>query len=595
MTGLADRTPADTVGELRAALQALESRVAALETGRPVPAATRAEAAAPLPSLPAGRLSGALVWALLGRSFLFLAGAFLLRVLTEGGVLPPLAGFGLGLAYPLLLIGLSLRAGGRDDRLSANLHGFVALLVAFPFVWETTAVRALVSPTVGGLALTLLTGAALAAAWRCRLRFQYWSFTLAALATVLALSVATGAAVFYAWLLLALGTTTALFAYNRRWYLARWPVAIAADLVILRLAVMTSNPGGATAKGLPIAAGAVELLCLALLLIYLGLFAYRALVQGRGVRAFDVVQSLLVLAAGYGGAAHVSRNGGGGTLLLGWAAFAAALAGYGVAFTVVRQRHGRGRAFFYFASLALLFLVLGSRLVVAGQLLAWVWIGLGLAAALLGGHYDRVTLRAHSAVYLAFAAFQTGLLAAAGDAFLGSPSRPWVGLGGSALVALAATGGCYVLLVLKSREPVSRARRAPRFGVAVLTLMGLGYVAVTLLVRAVTAAPPAASPVAVAVVRTGVLAATAVGLALLGRRPQLAELGWLVYPVLVAGLAKLLLEDLSLGNPVALAVGFGLLGGALIAAPRLLRGGRRAAAASVDTGEAVPTPEAQAR
>ena len=563
-----------TLDDLHAALAALEQRVAALE-GRSPAVEAHAAADAPAGHRPGAGLSGALVLALVGRSLLAVAGAFLLRAVTERGLLPPSAGFGLGLAYALFLTALAQRAGSRGDRTGANVHGLTALLVTFPFVWETTAVSGLVSPAGGGLALAGLTAAGLAVAWRSGLRFQYWSYTLAALATVLALGIATGAAVFYSWLLLALGVATVLFAYNRRWYLARWPVALAADLVILRLAVMTSNPGGAVAGGQPIAAATIEVLCLALLLIYLGLFTYRALVQGRGVRAFDVVQSLLVIAVGYGGAAHASRHGGGGTMLLGWGAFVVALAGYGVAFRVVRQRQGRGRAFFYFASLALLFLVLGSGLVVAGQLLAWVWIGLGLATALLGSHYDRVTLRAHSAVYLTLAAFQTGLVGAALDTFLGDPAQPWQGLGVSALVALAATAACYVLLVRKTAEPLSRARRVPRFGVAVLSLMGLGYLTVTLLVRLVAESPPDAAPAAVAVVRTGILAATAVGLALLARRPRLAELGWLVYPVLVAGLAKLVFEDLQVGNPVALTVAFAMFGGALIMAPRLLRGGRR--------------------
>jgi hypothetical protein len=470
---------------------------------------------------------------------------------------------------------LADRAGGRGDRLGGNAHGLTALIVAFPFVWETTAVRGLVSPVGGGAALAGLTAAGLAVAWHRRLRFQYWSFTLGALATTVALYFATGAAIFYTWLLLALGAATAVFAYNRRWYLARWPVALVADLVILRLAVMTSNPEGATAGGQPLSTPAIQLLAIALLVIYLSLFTYRALVQGRGVRAFDVVQSLLVIAVGFGGAAHAARHGGGGAAVLGWSALLAAFAGYAVAFTVVRQRHGRGRAFFYFASLALLFLILGSELVVSGQWLAWSWIALGLAAAVLGGHFDRVTLRAHSAVYMALAALQTGLLAATLDAFLADPATTWTGLGASALVALAATGACYAVLVRTCPSEASRARRTPRFFVALLTLMGIGYVAVTLLVRASTAPPPLASPGAVAVVRTGVLALTAVALALLGRRERFSELGWLVYPVLAAGLAKVVLEDLAVGNPVALTIGFALYGGALIMAPRLLHGGRR--------------------
>ncbi len=586
----------DVIGQLRAAVQALEARVAVLE-GRtvagadaPVPAEAPAPPlAAAAPPAPAA-VSMPQVVALLGRSLLVLAGAFLLRALSERGVFPPAAGFGLGLAYALLLTALAHRAGGRGDRLGANVHGLTALVVGFPFVWETTVVRGIVSPAGGGAALTCLTAAGLAVAWVRRLRFQYWSFTMAALVTAAALDVATGAAVLYGALLMALGATAVLFSYNRGWYLARWPVALTADALILRLAVMTSNPGGAVVKGKAIGAGAIELLCLALLVVYLGLFVYRALVQGRGVRAFDVVQSLLAIGVGFGGAAHAARHGGVGATGLGWAAFAAALVGYAVAFTVVHQRHGRGRAFFYFASLALLFLVLGSGLVVSGQLLAWVWIGLGLAAAILGGHFDRVTLRAHSAVYLGLAAAQTGLLAAAADAFFAHPAHRWSGLGASALVALAATGACYAVLVRTTAEPVSRPRRIPRFLVAVLTLLGVGYVAITLLVRLTTDAPPAASPAAVAVVRTGVLAATAVLMGWTAGRTRLSELGWLVYPALAIGLGKLVVEDLSRGNPLSLTIGFGLFGGALLMAPRLLHGPRRPAAGAAEGADGPAAP-----
>ena len=46
--------------------------------------------------VPADGLSASRVLFLLGRSLLFLAGAFLLRSLTDRGVLPPALGFGLG-------------------------------------------------------------------------------------------------------------------------------------------------------------------------------------------------------------------------------------------------------------------------------------------------------------------------------------------------------------------------------------------------------------------------------------------------------------------------------------------------------------------
>jgi len=572
----------DDLEKLRQTVLDLERRVVALESGTRAPVANtyaeegpRGDTSVPPPAPIRTTVTGAQVFGILGRAVLYLAGAFLLRALTDGGVVPPAAGFGLGLTYALLLMMLADRAGRRGDHSGAGTLGLAALAVAFPFVWETTAVRDIVSPVAGGAALTVLTAAGLTVAWRRRFRLLYWAYAGATLVTVVGLYIATGAAILYCGLLIALGAGTTVIGYARGWYLMRWPVALAADLVILRLAVMATNPEGAIAGGQVVPTAAIQVLALALLAIYLGMFTFRALVQGRGVRAFDVVQSVLAIAVGFGGATHIARHLDSGTAVLGWVALAAALAGYGVAFTVVRQRHGRGRAFFYFATLALLFLVLGSELVVSGQWLAWSWIGLGVAAAWLGGRYDRSTLRAHSAVYLALAAVQTGLLTATTDAFLGAPDTAWTGLGASALVALAATGACYALLVRDRGPSARRARRTPRFFVSLLTLLGLGYVAVTLLVRLVSDAPPDAAPAAVAVVRTTVLAVTAVGLAWAARRPAIAELGWLVYPVLVIGLGKLLFEDLKLGNPVALTVSFALFGAALIMAPRLLRGRRR--------------------
>ena len=345
---------------LQANVRDLERRIAALESraepGR-APVATPGEIPEQIevpPPTPFSGVSGARIPSLLGWSLVVLAGAFLLRALTDRDVLPPAAGFGLGLAYALALIYLADRAGGRGDRVGGNRHGLTALIIGFPFVWETTAGLNLVSPLVGCLVLAVLTAAGLGVAWHRRLRFLYWAFTLAALFTTMAMYVGTGAPVIYSWMLLALGATTVVFSYGRGWYFVRWPVALVLDLVILRLAVMSTNPEVAAAGGQAASWMAIQTLALALLVVYLGIFVFRALVQGRGVKIFDVVQSLLVIGVGYGGAAYMARASGGGALL-GWAALVTAFAGYAVAFTVVRQRHGRGRAFFYFANLAMLF------------------------------------------------------------------------------------------------------------------------------------------------------------------------------------------------------------------------------------------------
>lgn len=577
MTPTQETGSAGHLAELRDALHALEARVTALEADRrpvraaptdPGPSPADVAEVASLPESPS-TIGFGQGFGLVGRATLFLAGAFLLRALTENRILPPLGGFGLGLGYAVCLVGLAAHFGKRGEGPVAVATGLAGILVAFPFVYETTAVSTIVSPAVGAGVLALLTTAGLAVAAGQRLRILYWAYGLAALATITALHFATGAAVIFSSLLLALGAATTVLAYARGWYLMRWPVAAVADLVILHLAVTSTNPGGTMIAGRAVPGEAVLILAVALVVVYLGIFAYRALIQGRGVRTFDVVQSGLVIAVGYGTGSSLAEHLDKGQGLLGWAALVTALAGYGVAFTVVRRRHGRGRAFFYFATLALLFLVLGSRHVVPHGLQAWAWTALGVITAWLGGRLRRSTLRAHSAVYLMLAFAATGIFPAARDAFLGDPSTAWSAVGPAGIAALLASAGCYVIL-LRSRNPEApRSRRIPRLLVGIMTLTGVGWLVILLLTRTLAGVPAGAATVSV--IRTAVLAGTSVLLAWAGRSQAYAELTWLVYPLLIAGLVKVLLEDLKVGNPIALTVSFALFGGALILAPRLLK------------------------
>lgn len=513
----------------------------------------------------------------LGRSVLVLAGGFLLRVMTESGSVPPLVGFALGMLYSLGLVLLAHRLLRGENHLGAASIGLTAAIVAYPFLVESITKLQLVAAVPGGLALALITAAGLVVAWWHRQRFLAWVFCLAALAAILVLGFRTGTPEFFALLLLLLGAVTMLMAYTRRWHLKRWLVALAANAVIFRLTVIATNPAGVGSGGHEISVTRMLALDLALLLLYLGFFCYRALVQGKGVRVFDVVQSGLVLAVGFGGALRIAEATGQGATVLGWAALVAAVAFYAVSFTVVRSRLGRGRGFFYFASLALVFLFLGSQVVAQGPWLSWVWLVLGLLMAVFGSRFDRVTLRYHSVIYLVLASVQTGLAVAAVDAFVGKASSTWHALGSAGVVNVAVALVCYAVFVMRAgRGTDTRGRRLPAVFAAVLSLLGLGYLTIVLLTKIVTEAPPAADSAVIAVIRTAVLSLTAVVLALICRRSRLRELAWLVYPLLGLGGVKLLVEDLRQGNPTTLFVAFGFFGVALILAPRLVIAGRKA-------------------
>ncbi len=572
------------VGNLQRRIEVLEARLATLADDR-----TCADGEPLLADAGGAALAGALpqtdddlrpaavrAFSLLGRSVLVLAGGFLLRALTGGGVLPPAVGFAAGVAYVIALAFFVDRSGRRGDGAGATALGVTAVLVAYPFLAEATARLKLVAPAAGAAGWLLVTAAGLAAATRARLRLVAWAFTLGALGSGVLLHAATGRHLLFTWLLLGLGAGTLLLAYGRGWRLKRWLVAAVVDALVLRLVVVATGADAATA-GAP-APGAVLPLALALPIVYLGLFTYRSLVLGKGVRAFYITQSLLVLAIGYGGALKLAQALGHGAAALGVAALVAAVAYYTVAFTIVHQRHGRGRAFFWFASLGLVFVALGSRVVAGGYWLPWCWLALGLGATLEGNRTDRLTLHAHGVVYLLLGVVSSGLGAAAWHAFLAGTDQAWPGPGPAGVAVWLGALACWELqLRAKLAAGLAGPGRIPRFGAALLALLGLGWGAVSGLVALCGGMPPGGAGAAtVAVVRTAVLAVTAIGLALAARRARWSELGWPVVPLLALGCVKLLVEDMRRGTPLTLTLGFALFGAALIVAPRLLLATRKA-------------------
>jgi hypothetical protein len=126
-----------------------------------------------------------------------------------------------------------------------------------------------------------------------------------------------------------------------------------------------------------------------------------------------------------------------------------------------------------------------------------------------------------------------GLVTCAADALFADPVGDWRPFTPLAIGATVAAAACYGLLVTM-RRPADRAWYK-------------------LLPQAILGA------------------LVAVALAWAGRRWSLPELLWLVYPLLIAGGFKLILEDFHLDEPIALFVALAAYGGALILAPRLMR------------------------
>ena len=518
-----------------------------------------------VPALPALTEDPVTLLSFVGRTFVALGGAYLLRALTDAAIVPLPQGTALGLLYALGWLVFSDRAATANRRTSAAFHGLVATMIAFPLIFESVTRFQLLTPAAAAIGLGLVTTLSLGAALRQRSQVLAWLAVLAALATSLALVGATRVVLPFAALTVVLGIATLWIGYSADWVLLRWPAALVADLMVLALAARVTSGSWPDA---PAQVMAVQLL---LLTAHLASVGARTLLRGRDVNAFEVVQTAAALAVGFGGAVYVAQATGFGATALAAMNLGVGAGCYGVAFAfLARQRELRGNFYFY-TSLGLILVLVSTALLLTGATAALAWIALGVTTAWLARRTGRVTLDAHAAVYVAAAASVSGLLTAAAAALVGAAAAPWPPLTPLALAILAGIAACWALPMPRTAD-ASTAARVPRLLITIVLVWSAGGWLVALVSAALPhGAAPAIDAGVLATVRTSVLAAAALALAWAGRHDRFREAGWLLYPLLAAGGLKLLVEDLPRSRPATLFIALALYGGALILAPRLGR------------------------
>jgi len=549
-------------------LELLRRRVASLEPGdaAPGPVARRRRTAAPAGPPSAGAAppaadaaSFAAAAPLTGRMFLLLAGAFVLRALTDAAILPAAAGVALGLAYAGAVLALAART---NRPAAASFHALTAVLVGFPLLLEATTRFQLLGPALAAALLAVLSGAVLGVAARRQLEWVAWVGTAAALATAFGLMLGTGRLVPPALALVALGLLTLWLGYLGDWHGLRWPVAAAADVVVLAIAARAAASGAVEGPALAQVTAAI------LVVAYLGSFAARTLYLGRGVVAFEVAQTAGALAAGLGGAAWVAARSGAGTAALGAVTLALAAGAYAVAFAFVERRQRGSANFAFYASVALAFLLAGTWLALPGAARGAALGVLALVASALGRARRRRTLTLHAAVFAVVAAASAGLVSHTDRTLFSSAAVAWPALPTASLGVLA----CLAAAALLAARGGGRATLRERAPQAVLdlavALAGAGVVG-GWVAGALGPPGPEADLAMVGTGRTAVLAGGALLAAWLGRSEAGREAGWLAWPLVAVLGLKLLLEDLPRGRPATLILSLALLGAALMLVPRL--------------------------
>jgi hypothetical protein len=559
--------------DLRESVRRLDARIAHLERRAgsageeaPAPEAAPAELETGTAAAPRDWRDPIAMLSLIGRLFIVLGGAYLLRAMTDAGTIPPAAGVALGLAYGLVWLAMADRAGAAGQGPSAVFHGVGAAMVAFPVVLEATTRFKVFPGAASAAALAVLTAGILAVAWRRRLQALAWIAVVVAIPTSVVVLAKTGVVVPHAFFLMLFGVAALWMGYSLDWLAVRWPVAAAADIVVVGVTLRALAP---EPQETPAAALTVQM---TLLGVYLASIAIRTLVRGRNVIPFEVVQTAAALVVGLGGALSVTRATGSGAGELGVLSVLIGAACYGVAFAFIEYQQNRGRNVYFYTSLAIVLVLIGVTVLLPGPAVTGVLAALAVVSSAAWSRIGRLFLLIHAAVYITAAAIVSGAVGYDLREVLAGAGPPWP-LPSSAMLVVLLAGALSAWLA--AREPANDGSpwaRIPRFLIVLVLVLSAGGAVVGYLAPAVGRQPDGSIDTGVlATIRTGVLAIAALAVAWIGRHPRFREWDWLVYPLLVGIGVKMAVQDFMHSRPATLFVALALYGGALIMAPRLRR------------------------
>jgi len=551
----------DRVAELELRLAAVEQRLGKLESQTSGASAT--DEVDFEPALGKGSLSSAST--LVGRVLLIFGGAYLLRAITENAVVPTALGISMGAAYALFWLFMAHRRGSEESqRTGALFYGGASILLALPLLVEATDRFALLSGLQGIVALAVFCALSLWVALLRDLRLLAWLVAAGGIGTAFVVLRLSQSAVPATVFLVFLGAGTLWACYWRQWRGPQWLGALGANAGVLALAMLSTSERWTVAPLSVFLSGSL------LLLVYLSSFALHSHRRGRNLGVFEAIQALLAVGIVFLAASLSARAGQVMMSQVGMLTLLLAAAAYALAFTP-QTRAARGRNFFFYSTLGLVLLVVGSALVLSPAIAAAAWSLLALAMAWFSGRYGRVALSLQCTFLLLAAGIssgilETGLQALAGDALLSWPPLvPWH------LVIAMTTVACLFIPVAQHSDRWGVLAGVPQLIVLALSVWEVGGLMVVYFAPVLASAGTADANLAVlAALRTAVLSISSVTLALSSRYPRWPEARWLVYPVLILVGIKLFLEDFPNGQPVTLFVALALVGSALIFVAKLL-------------------------
>jgi len=558
----------ETLEQLSARVDALERRVRDLEHGATSPARSEVPAATailgPGPELPSGeQVTGAFL--LLGKSMLGIAGAYLLRAVSESGVLPHLLIAAVAIAYAIAWLVAASRAPSRM-RLAPVLYAATSALILAPMLWELTMRFHVLSPIASAAVLAFFVAAATALSWRKISAPDFVVTYGAAALTALALSIVTHEMIAFFMLLLGMLAVCEYWCLRSGLQGVRLLVAAAADCAAWFLVVIYRNPASSRADYPALGPAALAIPATLLLAITATSIGFRTAALKRTITLLETVQCvvafLLWVLTGLFLLPHFSARVVGAICLL----FAAAC--YGAAYGLFRPSAAL-RNFHVFALWSAALFVTGAFLSLPSA-----WAVACLALASVGGTVVAVricctTLECHGIVYLGVAAVACGLLEYSFRALAGAvpATVPW---------SIFLVSGCALVCYVAAREREGERWQLQALHLAPALLAACAVAALTahgaLWLVALRVAPAVFH---VAFIRTLILCSLALALAFAGARWQRLELKRIAWAALAFVAAKLVFEDLRHGHMGFIAASIFLFALTLIGVPRLARAGDR--------------------
>ncbi len=547
--------------ELTREVRDLERRVSNLEqrVGKAVsvPDATPTPDSGVLPALP----MFAEAVPIFGIALLGIAGAYLLRAMTELGVFPRPVGVAAGIVYAVVWLWLAARVpAGRG--FAPVVNGLTSAVILAPLLWEAT-IRFHTMPsrtTAAVVAAFSLAGQALS--WRKRLTILSGIASASAALIAAVLLVATQDPLSFTLALLAIAGGVELSVRSDRAPGPRWLVAVTADLSVLLFSILISRKEGLPEGYAPASAESALAAQALLLLVYGASAVDRTIIRRLRFTGFEATQTALVFFIGLGGAFQIAGANRPATSAVAGFALLCGSACYAISLVFFR----RERTFnsHVYAIIAFLLVLAGSFRLASGLTLVAVWSAWAVVCCWTGLRARQPLLGLHGAILLLIASLVSGA------AF--QPAARLFGAGGASVPSLASgivVAGAFFSYLAAARISTGRIAAVLISANLAWVVAGVATSGFAMIWQRLPGDRGASVPVAT--LGTAALMLLVAAAAWSGMKWQRQELIWLVYALMAVAGGKLLMRDLRLENTLPLVVSLLLYGGTLTVLPRMLR------------------------